>query len=242
MKKLAFLLGLWGLSLTLGCADQNNPGSKTVLISGQSFYSLAQWNSSNLQMDLHLVRFGDGVWSDQEVSDRLRDISQIYLQCGLRLREIQLHERPDLQPGRLSRFEPHSPDGYLTFGMSVTDLPRPLMFLIDNFADTAEASAFALADYTLKIGEPPPAQLFNTIWMPDYVNSAKYNQDRQRSPYSVMAHELLHVLTLEGQHNGDPEPNLLSTWRKRNNRISAEQCAQVAQSELVKPVAFNLIF
>lgn len=182
-------------------------------------------------VELSATRFADHMWTDSDLLANLQQAAHVYGQCGLRFAGVTIYES-NLRSDQLSRWEPESEAGYISLGRkSVIEKPRPMVLLIGGFAD-AEASAFALADYTTKAGAQYP-ELYNTIFLPDLINSDQYRREREASPYSTLAHELLHILTRDGEHNNDPTPNLLTIWRRRSNLITDEQCEQVHHSAIV---------
>ena len=80
-------------------------------------------------------------------------------------------------------------------------------------------------------------ELSGTVFLSDRVNSRESERERAASPYSVLAHEMLHVLLRTSHHNGDHEANLMSDWRRRNNLLPARLCDAVAASPLLRPGA-----
>jgi len=197
-----------------------------------AFWSLAAGAAH--ETELHFVKFSDGAWNDEQISAHLEETKTVYAQCGLEFTKVTVEES-SLNSSNLIRWEPYAEKGYLNFGIKAADgRTHPLILLIDGFAD-AEGTPFALAPFIPSIGEPTPPVLMNSVFFPAFVNSDAYKKEREKSPYSSLAHELLHIFTLDGQHNNDPEPNLLSIWRRRNNRITEEQCEAVRKSPLVRP-------
>ena len=70
-------------------------------------------------------------------------------------------------------------------------------------------------------------ELSGTVFLSDRVNSSASVRERAASPYSVLAHEMLHVLLRTARHNGDAQANLMSDWRRRNNNMPPHLCATI---------------
>lgn len=185
-------------------------------------------------VSLTVMKFSDNSWSDEQINQHFQSAANVYTQCGVKFAVLKIISSK-LNSKDLKRWDPYAPDGYLSFGLkAVKGISRPLVLMIGNFADTdGESTPFAMANYPTSNIETNPPGLYGTVYFPAYVNSDKYIQDHSNSPYSTLAHELLHILTLEGQHNNDPTANLLTIWQRRTNYITPEQCSSVLTSEYV---------
>jgi hypothetical protein len=189
--------------------------------------------TTELEMSVVLLR-GSG-WTEAQAQDQLREAARIYGQCGISLRRVTLIVA-DPPGGRVNwnRFGGDN-DASISALRRLFPGDRLTAFLTGSFIDENIDDAFAFADWKDAYVTRP--ELSGTVFLSDRVNSQESVSERAASPYSVLAHEMLHVLLRTSHHNGDFDANLMSDWRRRNNRLPARLCDAVAASPLLKPGA-----
>lgn len=170
---------------------------------------------------------------DQGWADRmLAETVEIYAQCSVRVSrsEVKVVDAPG---GRV-HWKKYGEEGERGLNELRKALPHEglTVYLLGSFEDAPEVPGFSVAHWT-NGGYFPPEQE-NTVFLGDYAATPKYFEERKDSPYSLLAHELLHVLTREGQHYNLPEKNLLNIWKTRSNKILPEHCGWVRESPLVR--------
>jgi hypothetical protein len=206
-----------------------------IQIRGDSFYTAEEMTKAKYETDLSFVLFRETGWTEELVRSHLSGFAEVYLQCGVRVSNIAIFVPSRLKlPPKLSKYKMDDPSSILQLAEKTTELPRPLIYLVGDFSDS-EASPFSRVTFT-DMTSPIPAALESTLWFPMYVNSAEYIEERKNSPYSVLAHELTHIFTLDGDHNNDPIPNLMTIYRRRTNLLTPQFCQQILKSKFIKPI------
>ena len=188
---------------------------------------------AELEMTVVLLRGSD--WTEALARTQLSEATQIFSQCGISLNRVTIITA-DPPGGRVN---------WNRFGgdeaASISALRRLFpgdgltAFMTGPFLDENIDDAFAFADWRDAYVMKP--ELNGTVFLSDRVNSSASVRERAASPYSVLAHEIMHVLLRSARHNGDAQANLMSDWRRRNNSLPPRLCAAIASSPLLKPVA-----
>jgi hypothetical protein len=203
-------------------------------ISAASFYTPEEMQTAKYETSLSFLLFPESGWTQELILEHAMGLATVYLQCGLRISNISIFVSSELKlPPQLSKYEKSGPNSLLELSSLTTQLPRPLVFLIGGLSDT-EASPFSRATFA-GMNTPIPASLESTLWLPMYVNAPEYIEERKASPYSSLAHELTHLLTLDGEHNNDPIPNLMTIYHRRTNLLTSELCEEIVASPFVTP-------
>lgn len=189
--------------------------------------------STELEMDVVLLQ-GSG-WTEAQAREQLSEAARIYGQCGISMRRVTLIVADP--PGGRVNWNRFGVDGDASISALRRLFPgdRLTAFLTGPFIDENIDDAFAFADWRDAYVTRP--ELSGTVFLSDRVNSQESVRERAASPYSVLAHEMLHVLLRTSRHNGDHEANLMSDWRRRDNRLPARLCDAIAASPLLKPGA-----
>ena len=140
----------------------------------------------------------------------LRSAAAIFRQCGIALRDVSVHHLS--APERLRYFTAetaqalvaaHSyakPAAYL-----VADTRRPVPFDAEAFAPANSAGHPLLAD---------------TVWI----------VRKTPNPGIALAHELVHVLTDDGEHSPRPGNLMRDETAPENTNLTPGQCRQIVQS------------
>ncbi len=113
------------------------------------------------------------------------------------------------------------------------------LFFVNDFhlngSVLTRQSGFVKAQFkdTYKQEDLPP-DLINTVWIPYKVSRLPSPNHCGGADYSVLAHELIHILTGDGGHNNHHEANILSLCitGQRNNHLLPSQCSLVKNSEI----------
>ena len=173
-------------------------------------------------------------WTADAALRKLREAARVLAQCGIRTRSVEL--AAVRAPGgrtRWLRYDKDGPDSFVGLRRMVPSECKLVVLLTGAFPDDADGAGFSRAEWTN--GKDLAPALYDTVFLSDYADSEAYRKENAASPYSVMAHEMLHVLTREGRHFNDPEPNLLNnTWSVRSDRILPRHCEAARASRLVR--------
>lgn len=176
--------------------------------------------------DLNLAVFNDSGWTIEEVADQLSRAQETFGQCGIRIATASVHNvRASRGTTQLVKFNWNTEHSISQLAEEVRDLPRPLIMMVGKFdADNSLDYAFSRAAF---VGTSYPSAILDTVWLPHSVASSS-------APYSTLAHELTHLLTLDPEHNGDAVPNLMTVSSRRTNAVTRELCRGLRASRYVR--------
>lgn len=174
------------------------------------------------RLDIHVVELETSGWSEELFSPEFQSLREVYGQCGIDVHLAEFRKVGGFNG--LKKYEFTAPDGIATLAHATLDVPRPAIYLIQNVIDGTQ-TPFARAHFEGATDNYPDA-LADTVWYPLNVASVEYKKSREGSPYSALAHELFHIITRWGDHNNDDEANLMTIYRRRNNRIPLAMCAR----------------
>lgn len=182
---------------------------------------------------LNLATFDDTGWTQEKIQNQLDAVNAVFLQCNVRVGAVKIHKIKNFQLPKPMNGRVHdAPNGAIAVRKKTAQVPQPAIYLVGDMADS---SGFTKA--VMKVNAPPcEPELENTIWLPEIVNSPDYQEGRHTRPFATMAHELTHLLTLEGQHNGDRPYNQLAIWKNRTDLMTAEMCEQMHESKFVREI------
>lgn len=206
------------------------PAQATVLTEAD-LHGRVDASAQGLTMNVVLLR--GSAWTEAQARAQLLEAARVYEQCGIRLRRVTLLA-VDPPGGRVNwnRFDRTGP-------ASLTELRRLLpggggltAYLTGAFLDENIDDAFAFGDWRDAYVSRP--ELNGTVFLSDRMNTPESVRERSASPYSVLAHEMLHVLIRSARHNSDAETNLMGDWRRRGDRILPRHCAAAAASPLLE--------
>lgn len=181
-------------------------------------------------LNINAIALDSSPWTEQSFMPEFEIAKQVFTQCGLEIHLVGFHKSTGFD--KLTKYKHGLPNSLDTVAYSTKDVPRPAIYLVNEFSD-ADGNPFARAPF-VDLLEPYPDSINNTVWYPFNVLSDEYRKRRQSSPYSPLAHELTHVLTLWGDHNNDQQPNILTIYRRRNNRLTQEMCKRIVAHPLVR--------
>ena len=196
-------------------------------------YERPSFTAAKYEINLNYALFKGTQWTEEQVANQAREVAEVYEQCSLRIGAVTIFKLDNPLPNDLAYREEST---FLRLAERTPIAERPLVFLIEEMLNAEQPTPFSKAQFLDMNGAVEPAALLNTIWVPYFVNSEAYLKARVASPYSVVAHELGHILLLDGMHNGEETGNLMTIWRWRTNRVTPQQCADMVKSELVRLV------
>lgn len=188
---------------------------------------------------LNFILFDDSGWTPEQVQEQANSTQAVFSQCQLGINNVRVFRmHAPNGSGDLSKFDFDGKRNIARLAELATDLPHPLVFLIKGMAPSdAQDRPFSRAKF-IDGQEQYPQALLDTVWFPDNVNSEAYKAE---APYVVLAHELTHVLTLDGDHNNDDPPNLMTVAPRRTNTLTADLCKKIVSSRFVQPNPASLI-
>lgn len=191
------------------------------------------------QLQVYMLLLRGSGWTKEQAAAHFARVTRVYAQCGLRFAPAALIEAdPPERRAYFLRWKDDPGPGSLRHLVDLSPLKaRPVYYLFAGFqddADNANDNAFSRAHF--KDGERTDPALDGSIFLPAGVNSPAYEEARRASPYSVAAHELWHVLTLEGGHYNEEPRHLGNIWRTRSDLIRAKDCEEILANPSVVPV------
>lgn len=181
---------------------------------------------------LKLIWINYSNWTWAAIKKSIDETAAIYLQCGLYFDQVEIIKLTTADA--VLRFEKNTRSGALSVEALRKLIPlkqQILIFLTGPFIDNPKSAGFSNAHWR-KVGLKRP-KLEDTIFLTDYALTKTYQESREKSPYNLMAHELLHVLTNKISHFNSKPHHLLNIWRTRTNLIQLAQCRMVLENKFV---------
>lgn len=188
------------------------------------------------ELDLNIVVMAENGWSLQQVLEDIQEVSRVYSQCSIKIGAAHVFLVREAQGRNEWTKNADSGEDSLVQLRRRTPLPNaePVIYFVGKFKDDPEGAGFSNAQWR----EPYPIreELLNSVFISDYSHSEEYKKERESCPYSLVAHEMLHVLTRLGGHYNLPEKNLLNIWKTRANTILKKHCDLVQESPLLHSI------
>ncbi len=162
--------------------------------------------------DARVVVFKDAGWNDlQIVADHFQRVSEIYSRCKIKLDEISLvvvdAGTRTVTEDSTEHFARRTPAYFA----------KPVVYFMSQVSTRYHAYAWsggeACANNSAKC---------NTAWISSFVNTQRYKSERD-SQYSVVAHELAHIVG-DFDHTHGIQGNILGEYQEGGAKITAEQC------------------
>ena len=209
-----------------------------------SFYKTSS-NVFTHEFDTNLVFFKNGAWYKDEVLANMEEAAETYAQCGIKINIKNIKEVN------------HSADIYFDLeGYTDPDDIRPensALNLANTFADPEVVTIYFMRNFTeeynrisatavppIRVQYPDQKPVLNTIWMSFQVEyGRRFTQEEGAQPngYSVLAHELGHILANTNHVDDMGVFNLMhSVSSHLSADITSEQCDQMKKSPLIKPI------
>jgi hypothetical protein len=200
-----------------------------ILLLSLIIQSQISW-SLPYQLDIHVVDLETSGWNKDLFEPEFQSLREVYSQCGIDVRLVD-YQKANGFTG-LKKYDFKSEDSIAALAKATANVPRPAVYLIQDLID-GNQTPFSRAHFE-GIQDEYPEALLDTVWYPVFVSSSEYKKSREASPYSALAHELFHIITRWGEHNNDEEPNLMTIYRRRNNRIPLAMCARAVTHPAIK--------
>lgn len=191
--------------------------------------------SNVLEVDIYTTILRPSAWQKSEVDQLLVRVNEVYSQCDIKL---NLKEHTDsywehYPGGRLwmdidnPRVDIDYPDGAVNFVMQSEIKKRPLVIFVDDWDYAHKTNALsAPVDRVNHLNNG----VMNTIWMTRDIISKEYLAAVDES-YSVLAHELGHVIGNMEHFLDHWEPNLMHFMFSRlNGDLKPAQCEKFRKS------------
>ncbi len=161
-------------------------------------------------LELSVINVMGSGWEPPAVRAMLRGAAAILGQCGIALRKASVHEVSG--PERLRYFTAETAQALV----AARPYARPAAYLVADTRrpDPFDAEAFAPAN------SAATPSLVDTIWI---VRGTPY-------PGIALAHELVHLLTNEGEHSELARNLMREETAAENTRLAPEQCRRILQS------------
>lgn len=161
-------------------------------------------------LDLSVVTLAASGWEPPAVRAMLRRAAALLGQCGIALRKISVHYLTG--PERLRYFTAETAEALV----AARAYAKPAAYLVADTRrpDPFDAEAFAPAN---SAGNP---SLVDTVWI----------IRRTPDPGIALAHELIHVLTDNGEHSTLPGNLMRDETAPQNTNLTPGQCSRIRQS------------
>ncbi|MDX6768272.1 MAG: hypothetical protein SF051_01960 [Elusimicrobiota bacterium] len=182
------------------------------------------------RLTVHAVLPRGPRWTRTRVERHLRAAARVFARCGLMLDAAVLVEAD--APARPSKFQKEGPGSLKHFIASSPLKERPVLYFFDGWSDLEDDRAFSSAPFT--DGPLDDPALWESVFLPAGVDLPAYEEERRASPYSIAAHELLHVLTREGSHFNEEPRHLLNIWRSRSDAVRPDHCERALRHPSVR--------
>lgn len=183
---------------------------------------------------------------ETRVRAKLRHAAALYLQCGLKISSIQLIasdsptkstivDGPDLKTVGTPK------DSDLKIASLLPQaLPRPAAFFIDSSQNRDEvykngSTAYAYPQFMVNsMYATDGSPLFGTAWITAKILSPAYRAEGRNPTYSVVAHELGHILSNAGHTNS---AGLMSgNYKLVSGKVEGWLCEDLTKSPFVRPI------
>ena len=169
-----------------------------------------------------------GQWEKEEIFKRFEKARKIYQNCDVDLIINKFIEFDwkfptkglfyDLSDDFKDRYE----DGAQQFLVDLNLSKKPLVIFFDSFDEYINKIATSFP----RESTSKDSLVVNTAWITNKVNDANY-KEKEPDSYSVLAHELGHILLNEG-HNLGFEPNLMHyKIEMLSDKLTDKQCLKI---------------
>lgn len=180
-------------------------------------------SAADLQMPaVALINLENSGWTKKIIQELWTEaIDVLNKQCGVQPGTFKYDVLEGVQ-GMLYMHEqaqPTSIQSVFEASRKVSNEPIKIYFL-RQFEDRSFATGVTFADWQdSDIRGEGDQEVMDSIWLASHPTDVKH-----KPVYSVIAHELTHLLTQQGMHVDSNPPNMMSIFRDRNNYILPEHC------------------
>ena len=164
-------------------------------------------NDASHELQLYLYTFRGARWSPDHIVDAVLEGSKLLEQCGVALASAVLHVVEAPQQFRYY----HTPVSREL--LRRIRISRPAVFFVDDTRNNPAFDAEAIGRGNART-QP---ELTDTIWI----------AFEARDLPQTFAHEMVHVLSDDGEHSTEPANLMRATTSWRNTRLTAAQCARL---------------
>lgn len=222
-KNFIEILGVW-LSVTIGTCSPL-----------QKVHAL-----TNVELEVFMVAFtnASSSWTLAEIEKHIQITKTTFAQCGVDVKsQILVTDQLPLVINK--SLQSNRPNSIRSLGAQLPFMGAIRVFIAEEFVEDdrqpRSQTGFARShfrDDPTTHSLPPP--LVDTVWLAQ--GARNLDSPQCRANYSVMAHEVAHVMTRYGSHNNHSLPNILAVCMlgKRNHHVLAEDCELVRQHPLVR--------
>ncbi len=189
-------------------------------------------------LNLKVYYASDSVWTPDLIEKKMGEAFEVFKQCGLNIL-WELSSSYDLNGTIDKSLESDIPRGIIKISKLVGNSNDVRVFFIGKVIEegkqTKRQSGFArgLAD-DFPETYSYPKEVLNTVWMPS--EALMLTGDHcHGAEYSVLAHELSHILTGLSSHTPEPGHILsLCMGGTRRNILTTNQCQRVLNHPFVQ--------
>lgn len=181
-----------------------------------------------LKINLYATIVGPSTWEKQDIVEQINRANEIFDQCKIQFELKELTQQNwKYNDGKLwldidnTMDMIHYDDGAINFMMQYPSLKRPLLVFVEDWDYGSETNAVSAP--MGRVGHLDNATM-NTAWFRKDIVSEKYLSQVDPS-YSVVAHELAHILG-DMEHFLDPiDKNLMHyKFDLLNDKLTDKQC------------------
>ncbi|MEI8192181.1 MAG: hypothetical protein WCI75_20945, partial [candidate division NC10 bacterium] len=178
----------------------------TRVYPASEFSAAAIPGARSLRLEVLLVR--PSAWTHEAVLGELRAAAKALASCGIALGPVELTAART--PVGRDAWARHKMEGEDTVAAlrAAAPLRGAAVLLTGPYTDEPETAGFSFAEWMN--GSDLHPGLYDTIFLSDFMLTQAYRDERAASPYTLLAHELLHVILREGRHVYGREKHLMN--------------------------------
>ena len=197
----SLLVLLAGASTAFGSEEIRVVETRNIVVNA------AAENGASHELQLFLYSFRGTRWSQEHIVETALEGAELLEQCGVVLSRATLHVLE--APARFRYY--HTPvSRELLRRIKVT---KPAVFFVEDTRNNPSFDAEAIGRGNART-QP---ELTDTIWI----------AYEARDLPQTFAHEVVHVLSDEGEHSTEPANLMRASTSWRNTRLTAAQCARL---------------
>lgn len=214
---------------------------KIILVISFNFSNLPQSFANNLQnktdieadldtiniKKITVVYLGQSEESKALFYAKTLEAQKVLEQCGVKINKINtvsLDFFPDkvnyLAKNSMIKFF-HSINSHFNFDRTIT------LYVLTQFLEKEYSTGKSYAEWVDLEPEPINSILKNTLW---FATATLFQNQNEKSRYSIIAHEFVHLLTKRGSHYAPNPPNQLSSISYRTNDILPATCIEMRKN------------
>jgi hypothetical protein len=177
-------------------------------------------------------------YSNEKIQQMFAQAFDVFSQCGLRGGMVQIkHETGEGDKGSFALYDEESKFSILNKFRSEKSNAAIKVFLIRTFSDKDYSAGQSYASWVDIQVSPTEREMQNSVWIA--TTTLEVLEKTEASRYNTLAHEMAHVLTRYGQHNGKDLENLMDIYQRRTNYILPEDCEQIRKNPFFTQLSAN---